>query len=61
MDATHGLIRGFNPFVPFAANLLLGPTQADERVAPQLNRHSHDSAQEPGITLRETTTAFPHT
>jgi hypothetical protein len=60
MDATHGLIRGFNPFALFAA-LLLHPSHNDERVAPQLNRHSHDSAQEQGITLRETTTAFPHT
>jgi hypothetical protein len=27
MDATHGLIRGFDPLAPFAANLLwpIGP------------------------------------
>jgi hypothetical protein len=60
MDAAHGLIRGFSPFAPFAA-LFLHPSHLDERVAPQLNRLLHDSTPEPGINLRETTTAFPHT
>jgi|LauGreDrversion4_2_1035121.scaffolds.fasta_scaffold80300_1 hypothetical protein len=32
------------PLALFAANLLLGPTHADERVSPQLNRQLHDSA-----------------
>jgi hypothetical protein len=43
MDATHGLIRGFNPFAPFAANFLR-PSPVDERVAPPLNRPLHDYA-----------------
>jgi hypothetical protein len=60
MEATHGLIRGFNPFAPFAA-LWLHASHNDERGAPQLNRQLHSSTPEPGITLRETTTAFPHT
>jgi hypothetical protein len=42
MDATHGLIRGFNPFAPFAA-LFLRPSHVDERGAPPLNRPLHDS------------------
>jgi hypothetical protein len=33
MDATHGLDRGFNPFAPFAANLLwaIGPEDGHKR------------------------------
>jgi hypothetical protein len=47
-------------FAPLAA-LFLRPSRVDERGAPQLNRRLHDSAKEPGINLRESTTAFPHT
>ncbi len=43
MDATHGLIRGFNPFAPFAA-LFLRPSPVDERDGSQLNRPFHDYA-----------------
>ena len=43
MEATHGLIREFNPFAPFAA-LFLRPSPVDERDCSLLNRPLHDYA-----------------